>query len=175
MRSATFIFAALLVATTASAQTPNLKAGLQGLDFLVGHWTTPTQGKVADTGGSSTGEVNFTPEVGGSVLLRKDHVSLYDAAGKPTGAFDIIMMIYPEAGGIRADYADGDHIIHYTSASVHPGRAVTFVSASSATTPTFKLSYVLSKPNVIDIAFSMAPPGSRDFHPIATGSATKGD
>jgi hypothetical protein len=107
------------------------------------------------------------------VLLRKDHVSLYDAAGNPTGGFDIMMMIYPEAGGIHADYSDGQHIIHYTSASVHPGQAVTFVSASSPTTPTFKLSYVLSKPKVIDIEFSMAPPGSTDFHPIATGSATK--
>jgi hypothetical protein len=173
MRRATSAFAALLVASTASAQTPSLKGGLQGLDFLVGHWSTPTQGKVADTGGSSTGESNFTPEVGGSVLLRKDHVSLYDAAGKPTGGFDIMMMIYPEAGGIHADYADGDHIIHYTSASVDPGRAVTFFSTPSPTAPTFKLSYVLSKPKVIDIDFSMAPPGGTDFHPIATGSATK--
>lgn len=173
MRSATFVLAALLMASAASAQTPSLKGTLQGLDFLVGHWSTPTQGQVADTGGSSTGEINFTPEVGGSVLLRKDHVSLYDAAGKPTGGFDIMMMIYPDAGGIHADYADGDHIIHYTSASVNPGHAVTFVSASSPATPTFKLSYVLSKPNVIDIDFSMAPPGGADFHPIATGSATK--
>ncbi len=107
------------------------------------------------------------------MLLRKDHVSLYDAAGKPTGGFDIMMMIYPEAGGIHADYADGDHIIHYTSASVDPGRAVTFFSTPSPTAPTFKLSYVLSKPKVIDIDFSMAPPGGTDFHPIATGSATK--
>jgi hypothetical protein len=117
MRSATFMFAALLVASTAAAQTPTLKGGLlkgdmQGLDFLVGHWSTPTQGKVAETGGSSAGESTFTPEVGGAVLLRKDHVSLYDAAGKPTGGFDIMMMIYPEAGGIHADYADGAHIIH---------------------------------------------------------------
>jgi hypothetical protein len=173
MRNAALVFSALLVASTASAQTSSLKGGLQGIDFLVGHWSTPTRGKVADTGGGSSGESNFTPEVGGSVLLRKDHVSLYDAAGKPSGGFDIMMMIYPEAGGIHADYADGDHIIHYTSATVTPGQAVTFVSAPSPTTPTFKLSYVLSKPKVIDIDFSMAAPGSTDFHPIATGSATK--
>jgi hypothetical protein len=173
MRSATLVFGALLVASTASAQTPSLKGGLQGLDFLVGHWSTPMRGKVADTGGSSAGESVFTPEVNGTVLLRKDHVSLYDAAGKPTGGFDIMMMIYAEAGGIHADYSDGDHVIHYTSASVDPGHAVTFVSAASPTTPTFKLSYVLSKPKVIDIDFSMAPPGGTDFHPIATGSATK--
>ena len=76
MRSATFMVAALLVASPAAAQTPGLKGGLQGLEFLIGHWSTPTQGKVAETGGSSAGESTFTPEVGGTVLLRKDHVRL---------------------------------------------------------------------------------------------------
>ena len=84
-----------------------------------------------------------------------------------------MMMIYAEADGVHADYADGSHIIHYTSASITPGHAVTFVTTSSPTTPTFKLSYVLSRPDVVDIAFSMALPGSTQFRPIATGSATK--
>ncbi len=173
MRCATLVFAVLLVASAAAAQTPSLKGGLQGLDFLVGHWSAPMRGKVAETGGGSTGESDFTPEVGGSVLLRKDHVRLYDAAGKPTGEFNIIMMIYPEAGAIHADYADGDHIIHYTSASVIPGQAVTFVTASLPNAPTFKLAYGLSKSKTIDINFSMAAPGATDFHPIATGSMIK--
>jgi hypothetical protein len=167
------MFAAVAMAGAASAQAPVLKPGLEGLGFLVGHWSTATPGKVADTGGRSAGEVSFTPEVGGAVLLRRDHVRLYDAAGEPAGGFGIMMMIYPEAGGIHADYADGDHVIHYTSATVSPGRAVTFVSAASPTAPTFRLSYVLSHPGVMDIDFSMAPPGTTDFHPIATGSATK--
>jgi hypothetical protein len=178
MNDALSMLAGLLLATSASAQTPSaqrpaLAPGLEGLTFLVGHWSTPTRGKVAETGGASSGEVDFTPEAGGAVLLRKDHVRLYDAGGKPAGGFDIIMMIYPEAGAIHADYADGDHIIHYVSAKVDAGRAVTFTSAASPTAPTFRLSYVLTKPRTIDIAFSMAPPGSADFHAIATGSATK--
>jgi hypothetical protein len=173
MNIATPMLAGLLLATAVSAQTPVLKPGLQGLSFLVGRWSTPTRGKVAETGGASTGEVSFTPEAGGAVLLRKDHVRLFDAAGKPTGGFDIIMMIYPEAGTIHADYADGDHVIHYTSATLDPGRAVTFLSAPSPSAPTFRLAYALTRPNVIDITFSMAVPGSGDFHPIATGSATK--
>ena len=133
MKLTVLIFASLLSATAASAQTPTLKPALQGLGFLVGRWSTPMHGTVAETGGSSTGQMTFTPEVGGSVLLRKDHVNLYNASGKPTGGFvDIMMMIYPEAGGIHADYADGDHVIHYTSATVDPGRAVTFVTCRFA-------------------------------------------
>ena len=42
MRNAALVFSALLVASTASAETPSLKGGLQGIDFLVGHWSTPT-------------------------------------------------------------------------------------------------------------------------------------
>ena len=52
------------------------------------------------------------------------------------GGFDQIMMIYPEAGTVRADYSDGVHVIHYVSAMVEPGAAVTFTSAASPHLPT---------------------------------------
>ena len=167
--------AVLLLAAPARAEPPRLKPGLAGLSFLIGRWTTPTRGQVQDTGGSSLGTSSFTPEVGGGVLLRKDHVSLYDKAGSPAGGFDIIMMIYPEAGVLHADYADGTHVIHYTSAAVSAGRAVTFTSAISADAPTFRLAYTLTAPKTLAIDFAMAAPGSRDFHPIATGVVAKDD
>lgn len=172
MKLSVLALAGLLAATSAAAQAPTLKPALQGIGFLVGRWSTPTRGKVADTGGGSTGEIAFTPEAGGAALLRRDHVQLYDASGKATGGFDILMMIYAEAGAIHADYADGEHVIHYTSAAVDPGRAVTFTSASSPSAPTFKLSYALTRPDRIDIAFGMTPPGG-GFHPIATGFAIR--
>ena len=169
------ILAGLLVASAAPAQPPasaELKPALQGLGFLVGHWSTPTRGKMAG-GGSSTGEISFTVEAGGAALLRKEHDSFYDAAGKATGTTDVVMMIYPQAGTLHADYVDGDHVAHYSSTNVDPGRAVTFTTASIAAAPTFRLTYTLTAPGVVDIAFAMAPPGSSDFHPIATGSATR--
>ena len=173
MKHLALAMAGLLAATGGSAQTPALKPGLQGLQFLVGRWSPPTRGRVADTGGASAGEISFTPEAGGAVLLRRDHVHLYDARGKPTGDFDILMMIYPEAGAIHADYADGDHVIHYASAKVDPGRAVTFDTAPTPGAPAFRLTYTLTAPKMLSIAFSIAPPGSGGFHPIATGSAIR--
>lgn len=172
MRHLALALAGLLAATGASAQAPGLKPGLQGLQFLVGRWSTPTRGRVADTGGASAGEISFSPEANGAVLLRRDHVRLYDAKGARTGDFDILMMIYPEAGALRADYADGDHVIHYASARVDPGRAVTFDTAPTPGAPAFRLTYTLTAPKMLSIAFSMASPGSGGFHPIATGSAT---
>jgi len=167
------MFAAVAMAGAASAQAPVLKPGLEGLGFLVGHWSTATPGKVADTGGRSAGEVSFTPEVGGAVLLRRDHVRLYDAAGEPAGGFGIMMMIYPEAGGIHADYADGDHVIHYTSAAIVAGKSVSFTSATLPGVPVFKLDYTVVTPTKLAISFAMVPPGSTEFHPIATGTMTK--
>jgi hypothetical protein len=168
------VFVALAAtAAPAAAQSPLLKPELKGIDFLRGHWSTPSHGKVQDTGGSSAGDVDFTVEAGGSVLLRKDHVRLYNAAGDHTGDFDILMTIYAERGAVRADYADGDHIIHYTTAKIDPGRSVSFETAVSNGEPTFKLTYTLTRPSTLDIAFKAAPPGTTNFQPVATGSAVK--
>jgi len=173
MKTFAVALSSLLLATTAFAKTANLKPELAGIEFLVGHWTSLDQGKVAETGGTSTGVIYFTPEVGGSVLLRKDHVNLFDRSGRPSGSFDILMMIYPEAGALHADYSDGEHIIHYTAADVSPGHSVSFTSAASPQTPTFKLVCRLVKPKILEIEFSMAPPGSTEFHSIATGKAQR--
>jgi len=165
--------AGMLLVTGAYARTVSLQPELEGIGFLIGHWTSLDRGKVAETGGTSAGTISFTTEVGGSVVLRKDHVKLYDRSGKKTGSFDILMMIYPEAGTLHADYSDGQHIIHYTSAEVSPGRSVSFTSASLPQAPVFKLVYRLDDPKTLNIEFSMAPPGSSEFHPVATGKARK--
>ena len=82
-------------------------------------------------------------------------------------------MIYPEAGTLRADYSDGAHVIHYVSASVTPGSAVVFSTADRPDAPSFRLGYTLSGPRMLEVAFAMAPPGSHDFRPIATGTLTR--
>jgi hypothetical protein len=173
MKAIAIAVVSMLLATSAEARTAGLQPELAGIGFLLGHWTSLDRGKVAETGGTSTGVVSFTSEVGGSVVLRKDHVNLYDRSGKKKGSFDILMMIYPEAGTLHADYSDGQHIIHYTSADVSAGHSVSFTSASSPQAPTFKLVFSLDDPKTLNIDFSMAPPRSDEFHPIATGKARK--
>lgn len=160
------------LATAVHAQTGPLKPELAGVDFLVGSWFSG-KGQVAETGGTSNGSSQITAAANGAVLLRRDQTSLFDKTGKPMGGFDQIMMIYPEAGTLRADYSDGLHVIHYTSAVVVSGKSVTFYSANQAGAPTFRLSYALTKLDTLSVAFAMAPPGSNSFHPIATGTLTK--
>jgi hypothetical protein len=170
MRFHLIALAALVPSMTAQASP--LKPDLSGLSFLVGDWSSG-RGKVADTGGTSTGTSSVTPEAGGAVLLRRDHTNLYSASGDPAGGFDQIMMIYTEAGQLRADYADGTHIIHYISATVDPGRSVVFTTALIPGAPLFKLAYTMTNASTLAVAFSMVPPGGSSPRPIATGTLTK--
>ena len=104
------------------------------------------------------------------MLLRRDHTDLFDASGKPAGAFDQIMMIYPEGGTLHADYSDGTHVIHYMSAEIRASQSVVFATAVQPGAPTFRLAYELSAPGRLSVSFSMAPPGSVEFRPVATGT-----
>lgn len=154
------------------ARAGELGAGLAGLSFLLGDWKD-AKGVVADTGGTSTGRSSFTAEAGGAVLLRRDHTDLFDKAGKPSGGFDQIMMIYPEGDGLRADYSDGEHVIHYDKAQIDPGHGITFTSVQQPGRPTFRLDYRLASPGTLSVSFAMAPPGGAGFRPIADGTLTR--
>jgi hypothetical protein len=167
---ATIIIMSFLLSGAALAQS--VSPQLAGLSFLIGNWQAG-RGNVAETGETSKGHSTFTLEAGGNVILRKDRTELFSASGTPAGSFDQVMMIYPEGDAIRADYSDGTHVIHYIRADVVAGRSVTFVSASRADAPTFRLRYELPDPTTLAVTFEMAPPGSTTFHPIATGTLTR--
>src|ERR1700709_1563819 len=89
--------------------------------FLMGDW-------VADGPASAgTGHFEFTPDVQGKVLIRRNHAEIPAAKPKPDVTHDDIMVIYNE-GGVRATYVDSEgHVIRYTLTSGAPDTA-TFVS-----------------------------------------------
>jgi hypothetical protein len=157
------VFLASLIDAVAAASGP-----LDGLSFLVGSWHSD-DGQVADTGGTSKGTSVFTSEIGGEAIVRRDRTELFDKSGKATGAFDQLMTIYADGGAVHADYLDGDHVIHYTSADVVPGKSVVF-SSSSGPSPIFRLTYRLESPDALKVTFGMIPPGQSEFHQIAAGT-----
>src|ERR1700761_9146497 len=120
---------AAICAGSPALSQPALQTPLAALGFLVGHWSSGN-GVVADTGGTSKGVSDIIVDANGGALLRRDHTDLFDKSGKPAGGFDQIMLIYPEAGTLRADYSDGQHVIHYTKADVVSGKSVVFTSAA---------------------------------------------
>ena len=172
MRAIIAGFLSLFLAAPAIAQ-PALKPALAPLAFLMGNWDSG-EGKVAETGGTSKGGSVFTMESDGAAILRRDHTELFGKDGKPSGGFHQTMLIYPDGGGLHADYVDGEgHAIHYVSATVTAGKSVTFTSAAGQG-PLFRLSYELQAPDVLAVRFGMTPPGSDQFRPIATGTLKRG-
>jgi hypothetical protein len=125
---------------------------------------------VAESGEHAHGSSTIEPAAGGGALLRRDHTEIVHADGTPAGAFDQIMLIYPEGGTLRADYTDGQHVIHYASAKIVPGRSVTFVTNGTATAPAFHLTYTLTDESTLVVDFATEAPGQTAVHPIATGT-----
>jgi hypothetical protein len=162
----------LLAGPAFAASAKKLGPELEPLSFLVGNWTAG-QGKVTETGGSATGRSAFSIEAGGGALLRRDHTSLKGADGKRAGGMDQVMLIYPEAGALKADYSDGSHVIHYTSAQVTPGRSVVFRSAPQPGAPSFRLTYSTTPDDRLDVKFEMAAPGGAEFKPVAEGQMVR--
>jgi hypothetical protein len=160
---------AVAVAGPAVAQ-PVLKPPLAGLGFLVGDWNSG-EGKVADTGATSRGVSQVTIEADGWCLLRRDRNDIIGPDGRPTGGFSQIMLVYPQAGTLHADYADGEgHVIHYDKAEIVPGKSVVFTSPASAGAPGFRLTYTLESSGDLGVDFGMLPPGGGAFRPIASGA-----
>jgi hypothetical protein len=166
MRAALFALTIAMLAHSATAAP--LQPPLAGLSFLLGTWRSGT-GQVADTGGTARGVSAMTSEAGGAVLLRRDHTELFDKTGKPQGGFDILMIVHAVPGGLAAAYFDGTHVIQYDKVTVVPGKSVTFATAPSPSTPTFRLAYALTGSS-LTVKFGMAPPGQTAFRPIATGT-----
>jgi hypothetical protein len=162
---------AACVAVPAVAR-PSLAPDLARVGFLVGHWKSD-DGKVSDTGGTSKGSSTITVEANGEALLRRDHTDLFDKTGKPAGGFDQIMLIYPEGGTLRADYSDGQHVIHYIKADVVSGQSIVFTSAAPSGAPAFQLRYEVQSPDALAVTFGMIPPGQTAVRPIAAGTLKK--
>lgn len=165
--------AAVAGASARPAQPLPLKPDLAPLNFLVGRWWSE-DGRVADTGQASRGRSTFSVEAGGAALLRRDHTDLMDKGGQVTGGMDQVMLLYAERGQLKADYTDGEHVIHYVEAAVTPDKSVVFTSKPSGGAPTFRLAYELVDPKTLSVTFSMAGAGAADFHPVATGTLRKG-
>jgi hypothetical protein len=158
---------AALIAAPAIADAPSTSATLTGpaaaLAFMVGDWEGTGDSRGAGAGGVSA----IHPELGGRVLVRRDHVLT-----KAGGAFDILMMVYPDRGGLRAEFVDTEgHTIHY-AATPGPGDAVTFLSPGSAQAPGFRLTYAAAGVERLHIRFEIAPPGG-DYKTYSEGDVVR--
>jgi hypothetical protein len=125
--------------------------------FLLGNW-------ILDEGGGRPGEAtsataSFTVDLGGHVIVRRNHSEYASVNGKPPVIHDDLMTIYEEGGAARAIYWDNEgHVIRYTVSVSADRKKIVFVSEKAAGAPVFRLTYEDLKPNTVRAGFEIAPP-----------------
>jgi hypothetical protein len=141
-----------------------LSGPLKPLGFMVGDW----RGDGRSVGAGAGGDSAIHPDLGGRVLIRRDHVLT-----KAGGAFDIYMLIYPDGSALRAEFVDTEgHTIHY-AATPGAGPSVRFDSPGTAQAPGFRLTYAGAVGgNRLHIRFEIAPPGG-DYKVYSEGDVVR--
>ena len=100
----------------------------------------------------------------GNVLVRKN------VATTPTGRHEDLMVIYPEAPGLRAIYFDNEgHVIHYR---VTTAESQAVFTSEEGPGPRFRLTYRKNGDGTVRIVFEIAPPGG-DFKTYLEGTVRK--
>lgn len=139
-----------------------------GLAFLVGDWVANEDTELGRTEAVAT----FTPDVDGSVIVRRNRVKY--SSGKAAGTeHGDLMVIYGSGGadGQRAIYFDNEgHVIHYLVTFSSATTAV-FTSDPAGPGPRFRLTHVVSGDR-LSTTFEIAPPG-QPFKVYVSGDATR--
>jgi hypothetical protein len=133
------------------------------LQFLVGEWT----GEGGGQPGQGAGAFSFTPDLQGTVLVRRSF------AVYPNARHDDLMIVYREAGKdpAKAVYFDNEgHVIQYDIRT--ETQAVVFQSEGPASAPRYRLTYTPDGGSRVKIKFEIAPPG-KDFATYLEASAIR--
>jgi len=140
---------------------------LAPLQFLVGEWEG-----IGDQAGA-TGGFTFAPSLQERVIVRTNYSNTPATSGTPASRHDDLMVVYVEAGVVKADYFDSEgHVIRYV-VDARPGEAV-FVSEIKAAEPRYRLTYTQASPGTLNGRFDVAPPGKPEaFGPYLSWTARK--
>ena len=109
-------------------------APLASFQFLIGQWEG-----TGDQAGA-TGGFTFAPGVQDRVIVRTNYSNTPATGGKPASRHDDLMVIYIDAGVVKADYFDSEnHVIRYV-AEARSGE-VMFLSEVKPSEPRYRLTY----------------------------------
>jgi hypothetical protein len=162
------VFAVLTVGGSTRAQTKD--DPWEPFHFLIGEWVG--EGKE----GQGTGHFSLTPDLGGKILVRRNHAELPAGNSRPAGVHDDLMVIYKsqDRKSFKAIYFDSeDHVINYTVTFPRNNRqTLTFLTEAVPSAPRFRLTYKKEADDSVGIKFEIAPPGkAEEFKTYLEGKA----
>jgi hypothetical protein len=159
LKSYQILITIVLLFGAVSAQSPlqtSSKDNWSEWDFLLGEWTAA--GSSGEPGSASKGSFTLAPDLGGKVLVRKNHAEYPPANGRPAIVHDDLMIVYHESGAVRAFYDDNEgHVIHY-DVSFPDRNHIVFLSEKLAGATRYRLSYENVKEGTVNLKFEIAPP-----------------
>lgn len=146
------------------------KVSVDSLKFLVGKWVGEG---TAETGQAGGGYCSFEPGLQNQVLVRKSHSEYPATKDHAAIVHDDMMIIYPDrrTQQLRAFYTDNEgHVIQYTVTAAGDGKSAVFLGDEAPAMERYRLTYTVTQPDHMTIAFEMAPPGHPDrFRKIIEG------
>ena len=150
LRALSPVFLMLIVSTgMMQAEGPTSLAPFQ---FLLGEWEG-----IGDQAGA-TGGFTFASGVQEHVIVRTNYSNTPPSDGKPASRHDDLMVIYVDAGVVKAEYFDSEgHVIRYV-AEARTGQVV-FLSEIKAAEPRYRLTYARGSATTLNGTFDIAPPG----------------
>ena len=161
----------LLLAAPPTA-TPAAKSAdpWAALRFLVGTWKAESGG--GKPGDAVGGGFTFAIELDGKVAVRRNRSEFGPRPDEAKGTMhEDLMVLYPKGNGLQALYWDDEgHVIRYTVRS--EAGTLIFESDPGAPGPRFRLVYARRGADVVEVSFSIAPPG-KGFQPYVTGLARR--
>src|SRR5215510_3290771 len=106
---------ALFTSSAASAQDDPLSA----LRFLIGEW------QAVETPPGESGAFTFKLTVQGRVMVRTNEAIYPATPDRPASRHDDLLVIYGEAGALKADYFDNEgHVIRYAAQTRPPNGVI---------------------------------------------------
>ena len=145
------LLALIMLTGTARGESPTLTP----FQFLLAHWEG-----IGDQAGA-TGGFTFAASVQDRVIVRTNYSNTPATDGKPASRHDDLMVIYVDAGVVKADYFDSEsHVIRYV-ADARDG-AVVFLSEIKTSEPRYRLTYTRASATTLNGTFEVAPPGKPD-------------
>jgi len=160
IKSSTVLIITLMIAAASlptSARQSAPAVDWEAYRFLVGEWV----GEGTGAPGEATGGFTYNFDLDGKVLVRRNHADYPATKDKPAYSHTDLMVMYQEAGVIKAVYFDNEgHVIYYSVSLSKDQSTLVYLSDPQPSTPRFRLTFSKASKDKMTFQFEISPTGT---------------